>query len=86
MSDVYFIYNVIKLFTTSGLGMVDLKADRVIILVFDVTTLPIHQINPESICQRVDITIQEALITMSNQSNYTQETLWGDVKGSFKKK
>ena len=35
-------------------------------------------------CQRVEITIQEAFITMSNQSNYAHEK-FGMYQGKFQK-
>ena len=37
-------------------------------------------------CQRVEIAIQEAFRSMSNQSNYAHEKFWGDIKGSLKNK
>ena len=48
-------------------------------------TLHIHHNNPEGMFQGDEIAIQEALISLSNQSNYAHENVLEDIKGSFKK-
>ena len=47
------------------------------------TTLTIHNNNPEDICQGVETTIQEGFKTISNQSSYAYEVFWGICSLNF---
>ena len=56
------------------------------LLVFDVTTLPIHQNNLEGMHQRIEINNPGSFYNYVKNNLTMLVKFWGDIKGAFKKK